>query len=593
MADTKVIFQLIADARRMKEGMRQGEHSMKNFANKAKAEVSKLRQVFGGLQGKLAGMGFSIGTGALIWQSAQLDKSLIQIGQTAGATKQQMAELRGDLFRLGKESGQDVDKLREGFEVLVQSGLNIKESRATLEGVNAAMAVSGADAKALAGGLTVAATAFQFDLAKPGQALELLDKMTVAGRKGNAELSNLSDVFARIGVNASSAKMGFEKTLAFVEGLSMIERQPERLATLADSTLRMFTNLKYMKDAQKGTGVKFFDAKGMRRDAIDVIDDMRKKYKTLTTDVQRINFIDAAFGKTDQETRKGIEKLLTGDELDKVKQFAKEIGDAGGTLKRDMDDATRNLVDQAGRLKATLREAADGFSAPIKDVLTDLIKWGMDSKENGGLDLTGKDMVVGGATAITTTAIIGRYAKKVLESITGKKGKALPSTAVNFFKDKANLAAGIAEGKALASLGIMPVYVTNWPGSAALPTPGDVGALKKTGEMAIKTAPALGSAAATGSAALMSIGIITGSVYSMVRSLIDRKWGLENGTWRTGTPGDAAIEALIKHDENKKPPEVKNDIKLNISIDQFMRAIVDNSMNPNTNLKISVARGTF
>ncbi len=41
------------------------------------------------------------------------------------------------------------------------------------------------------------------------------------------------------------------KTLGFIEGLSQIQKEPERLATLADSTLRVFTDMRYMMAAQR------------------------------------------------------------------------------------------------------------------------------------------------------------------------------------------------------------------------------------------------------------------------------------------------------------------------------------------------------
>lgn len=585
MADMKILLELIADARRFKDGMRQGEQSVTSFAHRAKKEAAEVRNVFNSLRGKLAGMGLSIGTGALLWQSAGLDKSLAQIGQTAGATGQEVTNLRKDLFRLGKDSGQVVDNLKEGFNVLAQSGLNMKEASATLDGINIAMAVTGSEAKTLAGGLTVAAEAFQFDLAKPGKALELLDKMTVAGRLGNAELENLSDIFARVGVNASSAGMNFNSTLAFVEGLSRIERQPERLATLADSTLRVFTNLRYMAEAQKATGIKFFDAKGQRRDAMAVLEDIRNKYKTFNTEQQRAAFVQKAFGKADQDTIKGLRTLLTGNSLDNIRRFTKEISEAGGTLKRDMDAATSNLVDQAGRLKAALREAADGFAAPVKNVLTDLIKWGMDSRDKGGLDLTGKDMAVGGATAIGGTVLLARYGGKLLETLFGK-GKKLPVNPVDILKDKAGLAAGIAEGKAVqAATGVTPVYVTNWPKNAGMPPLGSSNTTIPSLPSRPETAVNLAKLATIGKWA-GGLGLAGAAGYG-VGTLINKGIGAASGKGE-GWLGNMLYDFLHKAEK----PEVKNDIKLNINIDKNGRVVTE-SNNPGTNLNISLARGSF
>lgn len=59
--------------------------------------------------------------------------------------------------------------------------------------------------------------------------------MTQAGFAGNAELEDLASIFGRVGNSAKNAGMDFTQTLAFIERLSLVERQPERLATLVDS----------------------------------------------------------------------------------------------------------------------------------------------------------------------------------------------------------------------------------------------------------------------------------------------------------------------------------------------------------------------
>lgn len=449
----KLSLELTANAAGLKAELGKSKSAVASFARGVKSELDALKNSFGGVKSQLAALGISIGALQQMTLSARLDKSLTQIGQTAGASGAEVGRLREELFAMSKSSGASVEDLKDGFNALVQSGLSMREAKETLAGINVAMAVTGANAGALSGGLTVAATAFQFDLAKPGKALELLDQMTVAGRLGNAELENLSSIFSRVGVNAASSGMGFEKTLAFIESLSMIERMPERLATLADSTLRVFTNLDYMAAAQKGTGVKFFDAKGARRDATAVLGDMKAKYDTLTTDIARESFIEKAFGNVDLDTKKGIRKLLTGDSLKQIDVFSKKIGDAGGTLKKDFNTATDNLIDQAGRLKNVLRDAADGFVQPITRALGNFIKFGLDKKENGGLGLTGKSIIVGGAALGLGAFAAARYGNMAIGGLAKKYIKGFGSTA-----------AGIAEGKAIeAATGVNPVFVTNWP----------------------------------------------------------------------------------------------------------------------------------
>lgn len=449
--DQTIAIKLYTDAARFVSGLNSAGSNVKKFTSGVKREFESLKGTLGSVKGQLASIGVTVGAVATIMQSAKMDKSLTQIGQTAGMTREEVAGLRKELFRMAGETGQNRDDLQAGFNNLIQSGLVYKEALPTIDAINKAVAVTGANAEKLAGGLTVAGTAFNFDLAKPKQASLLLDQMTVAGRQGNAELENLSDIFARVGVNASSAGMGFTQTLAFIEGLSLIERQPERLATLADSTLRLFTNATYMKNAQKATGIKFFNKDGSRRDTMEALADFKKQYDKLKTDRERAGFINKAFGKADLDTIKGLKTLFGGDLLRKIGEFKKEQDKAGGKIEKDLFDAINNAVDQTGRLKAAMGLAADEFSKPINETLTNVIKWGLDKKSNGGLELSGNEMLGYGAAGGLGILATARYGSKGLKSLAGKFG---------------GMGAGIATGKALeTAAGVTPVYVVNMPSS--------------------------------------------------------------------------------------------------------------------------------
>ncbi|MDG4475441.1 phage tail tape measure protein [Thiovibrio frasassiensis] len=592
MADNmKLFLELVANASGFKTEMNSSKSAVTRFARGAKSELDALKGAFGSVHGQLASLGVGIGAVKIMMDSARLDKSLTQIGQTAGEGSGKVSALRAELFALSRESGQGVEDLRDGFNSLVQSGLNMKESKEALKGINTAMAVTGANAQTLSSGLTVAATAYNFDLAKPGMALDMLDKMTVAGRLGNAELENLSSIFARVGVNSASAGMGFEKTLAFIEGLSMVEKNPERLATLADSTMRVFTNLKYMSEAQKGTGVKFFDAKGARRDALDVLGDIKKKYDTLTTDQQRAVFIQKAFGHADLDTIKGIKTLLQGDALDKVREFSATISDAGGTLKRDFSEATRNLIDQTGMLKNDLREAADGFVQPINKTLGQFIQFARDKKENGGLDLDGKEMIMGGLGGTFGTLLLARYGAKSVGAAVKK-----------MLGHGSSVGLGVAEGKALEmAAGVTPVFVVNWPGGFGA---GGAAAVAETAAAAAGGGSTLAAAAplaiplATAVVAELSMVIgkaitdaqVSASSQETLRSLRGRHMVMGGGE---DSYQVKAIDSVLNRGYEGGRGQMKNDINLSIAIDGNNRVVTQTS-DPNTHTKINtMRRGSF
>lgn len=395
-------------------------------------------------------MAGGFGAAAAVISVGKLDKTLTNIRLTAGATRQDANLLRQDLFRMASETGAGIDDLAGGFNNLVQSGESWGAARQEIDAINTAMAVSGASAEKLSGGLSVASKAFNFDLSKPGLALQLLDKMTVAGRQGNAELENLSDIFARVGPGASAAGMSFDKTLAFIEGLSMQERNPERLSTLADSTLRLFTNMNYLQKASKATGVKFFDVNGNRRDAVDILSDLRGQFNKFKTDQQRSKWMQKAFGQADLDTQRGLRIIFGGNILETMRANTKELSSASGTLKRDTAESIDNLIDQAGRFKAVMQKAGQEFAKPVTDALTRGIQWALRPKDQGGSGWTGSQMLLGGAGVLGGAALLARFGGGMAAKIGGG-------------------ATGVAAGKALeATTGVTPVFVVNMPGGSGL-----------------------------------------------------------------------------------------------------------------------------
>ncbi len=571
MSDMRAKVRFEANASEVRQELTRSLGSVRGFTSATRNEFSNLNRHLNSMRNALAGIGVTIGVMKQLMDSARLDKSLMQIGQTAGATKQQMQAMRGEFFSMGMETGQSIESLKNGFNSLVQSGLGLNEAKETLKGINIAMAVTEADAQALAKGLGVAASTFNFDLSKPGQALLLLDKMTVAGRLGNAELENLSDIFSRVGVNAKRAGMGFDQTLDFVEALSYAEPNTERLGTLAESTLRILTNPKYMKDAQKAMKDKylFFDKEGARRDAVVVFNDIRKQFGKLKTDKERNDFIGNVFGETDLTTQMGLSALLGGEHLDKISRFTGKVEEAGKTLKRDMPDAISNAIDQTGRLKTTLRKAADDFAQPINDALARLLKFTLDEKKKGGLELSGKQLIAGGATAALAAAITAFYGN-------------------NLAKGFMSTGAGVMEGKLLEnSLGVTPVFVVNMPGNFPSISGGEIAkkgtASKGLGAwiLAGLTGKKAATVALSGEAALMA-------------TYLNRKTGFSNLTLGPYSYNVGAFLAMYHGILNSRfGNPIQNVLHINVSYDPDKNRLTTTTKGSNAEVKVTSNRGNL
>ena len=447
---------LIIDlAGNLQDRARQYTQALSGMAGRANAAFAGMRsaaatagrgmdQLAGRYTASIAGLGVTYKATQAVMDSAKLDKFLARVAITGEASAQQAASLRTELYDMSRQTGRPMQDLLDGFYGLIQSGQGWEQALGTIRAINPAMAVTGAKAETLGSAMSVAAQAFKFDLADVKTATLVLDQMTQAGFAGNAELEDLASIFGRVGNSAKNAGMDFTQTLAFIERLSLVERQPERLATLVDSTLRLFTNNNYLKDAAKATGVKFYDAKGEKRAAVDVFKDIRERYKHFKTDAQRDKAFASAFAKTDLDTQRGIRILLDGNALEDIEKMNADIKDAGGTIQKNLPDAIKNSVDQVGRLKEVLGKAADEFAQPINDVVSRAIGKVLDNGKLGG-----KELLVGGAAA----GLAGFGAIKLA-------GRGLARMGGSF---AGGMASRMAQGMGgLAGLKLpLPVYVVN------------------------------------------------------------------------------------------------------------------------------------
>ncbi|KJZ09485.1 hypothetical protein TW85_21965 [Marinomonas sp. S3726] len=457
---TSLILQL--QNNQFSNGLRNSTQDVERFTRKSNRELKSLKNTFRNATGNFLG-GFkqellAVGsTWALINQSkrsGQMEKDLTRITQTAGVARDKTRELKKELFALKSQYGVATDSSQKAMDTLVQGGLSWKQSIGGIQAIAPASAVTGANPEILASALGVSSEIYGFDLSKPGVAVELLDKMTTAGREGKAELEDISSIFSRIGPNAKQAGLSFEQAFGFVEQLSLIETQPEQLATLADSTLRIFTNKKYGDNLTKRLGIPLFDDGGARRDPFKVLEDVSKVYLKQNTDLQRSAVISFGFGETDLDTQKGIKALLSDGAIQGARQKTFNIASAKGTIAYGLSDAIDNSIDQVSRLKGALTEAADSFVSPFNKGINAGVKKLLDTEERGGFGLDGTDLIVGGGAAALAGMGAYKYGGPLAKKMLGKFG---------------NVASGVATGKALeAAAGVTPVYVVNMPSSAPL-----------------------------------------------------------------------------------------------------------------------------
>lgn len=444
-----------ADANFRRLAQNGGRHlrMLKTAAASMRAEFDRLRSFGGSAMGQLAGVGVGVGAAASLKNSAMLDRQQIRTQQTAGMSYEERNEWRDRQWKLAAQYGLPREQIQGGFDTLIASGLSYQQSNTSIDAIAQAAAVTGADSGILAKALISGAQAFNIDLSQPNAALELMQKMTVAGRLGNAELENLASIFPVIGQDAVKAGMSIEEALAFIEVLSTAEMDPSRLATLAKSSLRLFTNKAYADQVTKATttakspGIQFYDENDARLPVADVYADIATRYQRLTTDKERSEFLGAALKGMDQETNTGTGLWLSGNRIATFRDSAGDISNADSVFTSDLNDNLSSADAVGGRMKATLGQAIDRMAQPLNKGFADFGSYLLDD-----LNLSGEQLLAGGALA----GVGGYYA--------GRGAKAGAGALLNKVMGGPETLKNIAVGKVLEeAAGVTSVFVTNWP----------------------------------------------------------------------------------------------------------------------------------
>lgn len=425
---------------------------LKTIATGVRQELDRIKGLGSSAQGQLAGLGLGIGVVSGLTGNARLDRQLIRTKQTADMTPDQKDEWRDEGWRIAKAYGVNREDVDSGFNTLIASGVKYDAAKKTADAIGQSTSVTGADSAVLGKAVVAGASAFNIDLNKEGAALDLLQKMTVAGRLGNAELENLADLFPKIGGAAAAAGMSMAQALAFTETLSTVEMQPDRLGTLAESTLRVFSTKQYRDQVTKTSGVTFFNKDGSSRNPQDVFGDLKGKYAKMKTDEQRAKFMGVVFKGMDQDTVRGMRIMLSGDRLNTMAGQTKAIGDSGPVIGRDLKENTESASGTAARMKATLSQAIDRMATPLNKGFAEMGSYLLDD-----LNLSGEQMLAGGAAL----GIGGYYA--------GRGAKSGAGALLNKFMGGPETLKNIAVGKVLEeATGVTSVFVTNWPGGVPL-----------------------------------------------------------------------------------------------------------------------------
>jgi hypothetical protein len=448
MSDKKwtLYLEILAGNRSLQETVRSSQSSINKLKTQAQSDFNSMGRAWNGALGNAAKIGVGIGAAKILMDSAKINHSLTQVALSAGKTRAEAHSMTAELMGLGEKTGIGPGELEESFHSLVKYTGSWDAARESIKAVNSAVAVTGADADDLGRSMSVTADAFNIDLTKPKAASDLLNKMAAMG-KGSGGLANVASIMNQIAMPASMSGMGADSALKFVGMLGQVSKNPDQMASLASTTLALFTNLRMIRRMH---GVKLFDDSGNRRDPLEIFKDIDKNYEKLDAK-GRSHLLFRLSGGGGAKAMRDLGFIFESGAVNSLGSIGKDLGTSADKIEHQVPGAINDAEASAKRLGVLMQHAGDQFAQPVNGVISKTLQWAMDKQGLNGWQMAG----VG--TAATLTAWLGGR-------MAGRAGSSLLS---KFLGGKAGLAGGVAEGSMLKGAGVQPVYVVNFSEAGA------------------------------------------------------------------------------------------------------------------------------
>lgn len=196
------------------------------LATAAAAQQSNLdrRAALRGQLGGAVGMAFALAlpVGSVSRQTAEFDKEMRLIGNTADLTQEQTDALGREILRVSSRVGKSAQDTQKAAGFLIAAGLDVERTAASIEIIGRTATGAGADITDLS---KAAFTLMDSLDVAPTELQRGLDILAQAGKEGNVELRDMADKLPTLGAAMVALKMrGLEATATLGAALEIARK---------------------------------------------------------------------------------------------------------------------------------------------------------------------------------------------------------------------------------------------------------------------------------------------------------------------------------------------------------------------------------
>jgi TP901 family phage tail tape measure protein len=526
---------------------------------RAGREIGRFGDKIGGLTSLLGGIGIAAAGKSVI----DLDTRLARLAIQAGLSKKEMFDLKKELFDIGKATHQGPDKLLEGIEQIVEKTGNLDFAVKSLKSMGYVASATGAEMKDI--GSSASDLQEKMEITSD-EVLNVFDILANQGKAGSFTLQNMAALFPRLLSSAASFNVtGVEGMRKFGAFLQIARRGAGSSEQAATAVERTFSNIvSNAKKIEKMTGFSIFDPEKSKAEGRHVVREMdvvlKEIIKRTKGDITKLQKI---FGEESIRAMLPMAKSFqTYGDFREFDAFVEKGGDGATIMKDFMFWSTQTAAGLRNLRTQGSKFANENLAGPIELL-------------NKALDILNNNPAItkGGLYSMLGLAGLGVGIK----AVSGISGVARSLGGIFGRGGGKGIAGSLTKGILTGGKPI-PVIVVNQGG-----LPGMGGTTGKVGKLAgyAKTGGKLAGAGAAGYA---------------VGTLLNRGMGWMSGKATegkysgSGWLGEMIYDAI--HGKGKAGTDVKNDIKINLRVDESAR-VFSESNDMNTEASVKLDRGEF
>ena len=228
----------------------------------------------------IAGASLLVGVGLHKATDLALDfnEGIAKVNATAQLGDQSLGQLKNRLKEIGGNSGGNFERIPEAYEKILSQtnkvNLSLDILQVAVKGAKAGFTDIDTVAGALARTLSIVGE-------KNTSAAQVMDTLFAAKKYGAGEFKDFAQYLPQLIADAKVLGINFKDTAGIFAFMTAKGQSATDATMLMKNAFTAMNKLPILKEMEK-TGIKIFDAKGMRRNISDILGDFTKKWQSLS-----------------------------------------------------------------------------------------------------------------------------------------------------------------------------------------------------------------------------------------------------------------------------------------------------------------------